>query len=151
MFNEELQERIKVISVQKDFEKFPTDVKLLFGALYFEYLNLINPFVPNAPFLFPVKTSENLKVFWRFQGVEKLCIGNKWVNYSLATILIYEAPTVRNTKKKFSIKDFLIWIWSHLLKKSLMENFIFLQWWKELFAGVVKINCKENFALSSKG
>ena len=63
MFNEELQERIKVISVQKDFEKFPTDVKLLFGALYFEYLNLINPFVPNAPFLFPVKTSENLKVF----------------------------------------------------------------------------------------
>ena len=128
MFNEELQERIKVISVQKDFEKFPTDVKLLFGALYFEYLNLINPFVPNAPFLFPVKTSENLKVFWRFQGVEKLCIGNKWVNYSLATILIYEAPTVRNTKKKFSIKDFLIWIWSHLLKKSLMENFIFLQW-----------------------
>ena len=35
---------------------------------------------------------------------------------------------------KFSIKDFfskcdqicsLLWIWSHLLKKSLMENFIF--------------------------
>ena len=33
-------------------------------------------------------------------------------------------------KMKFSIKDFFskcdkIWIWSHLLKKSLMENFIF--------------------------
>ena len=37
-------------------------------------------------------------------------------------------------KMKFSIKDFLskcdeirsfLWIWSHLLKKSLMENFIF--------------------------
>ena len=35
---------------------------------------------------------------------------------------------------KFSIKDFFheydqirIWIWSQLLKKSLMENFIFVQ------------------------
>ena len=41
------------------------------------------------------------------------------------------------TKRNFSIKDFFIkcnqirsflLIWSHLLKKSLMENFIFLQW-----------------------
>ena len=38
---------------------------------------------------------------------------------------------------KFSIKDFFskcdqnhgnLWIWSHLLKKSLMENFVFLQY-----------------------
>ena len=39
---------------------------------------------------------------------------------------------------KFSIKDLFsksdqillkLWIWSHLLKKSLMENFIFVQLW----------------------
>ena len=42
----------------------------------------VNPFVPNAPFLYPLKTSENVKVFWGFQGVEKGCIGNKWVKYS---------------------------------------------------------------------
>ena len=38
---------------------------------------------------------------------------------------------------KFSIKDFFskcdkicrkLWIWSHLLKKSLMENSFFVQW-----------------------
>ena len=34
----------------------------------------MNPFVPNAPFLYPVKTSENLTVFWYFQGVEKWCM-----------------------------------------------------------------------------
>ena len=34
---------------------------------------LFNPFVPNAPFLYPLKTSENLC----FQGVEKGCVGNK--------------------------------------------------------------------------
>ena len=28
----------------------------------------INPFVPNAPFIYPQKTSENLTVFWCFQG-----------------------------------------------------------------------------------
>ena len=49
----------------------------IFSVTYF-FLQT-NPFVPNAPFLYPLKTSENLKVFWCFQGVEKRCIGNKWV------------------------------------------------------------------------
>ena len=31
------------------------------------------------PFSAPLKTSENLTVFWRFQGAEKWCIGNEWV------------------------------------------------------------------------
>ena len=52
----------------------------------------INPFVPNAPFLYPVKTLENLTVFWCFQGVQEGCIGNEWVNF-LKVILI----TVRFT------------------------------------------------------
>ena len=40
----------------------------------------LNPFIPNALFLYPLKTSENLTVCWCFQGVEKGCIGNEWVN-----------------------------------------------------------------------
>ena len=44
------------------------------GILFF-----INPFVPNVPFLYPLKTSENLAVFRRFLGLGKGCIGNKWV------------------------------------------------------------------------
>ena len=39
----------------------------------------VNPFVPNVPFLHPLQTSENRKIFWCFQGVEKGCIGYKWV------------------------------------------------------------------------
>ena len=34
-----------------------------------------NPFVPNVPFLYPLKASENCKVFWCFQGVEKGALG----------------------------------------------------------------------------
>ena len=37
---------------------------------------LINPFVPNAPFLYPQKT-ENPKVFWCFQEIDKGYIGNQ--------------------------------------------------------------------------
>ena len=37
------------------------------------------PFVSNASFLYPLKISENLTVFLCFQGVEKGCIGNKWI------------------------------------------------------------------------
>ena len=36
-------------------------------------------FVRNALFLYPLKTLENLTVFWCFQGVEKECIGNELV------------------------------------------------------------------------
>ena len=39
----------------------------------------LNPFIPNASFLYPLKTAENRKYFWCFQGVQKECIGNEWV------------------------------------------------------------------------
>ena len=38
------------------------------------------PIFPNTLFLYHLKTSENLKVFWWFQGVEKRSIGNRWIN-----------------------------------------------------------------------
>ena len=39
----------------------------------------LHPFVPYAPFLYPLKTSENRKNFWCFLGLEKGCTGNEWV------------------------------------------------------------------------
>ena len=45
------------------------------------YVGLCNLFVPDTPFLYPLKTSENLKVFWYFQGVKKGCIGDEWVKF----------------------------------------------------------------------
>ena len=40
---------------------------------------IFNPFVLNAPFLYPQKTAENRKVFC-FQRIEKVWTGIKWVN-----------------------------------------------------------------------
>ena len=55
-------------------------------------------------------------------------------NWPWTKNLIWLVLTQHSTKKKFSIKGFFskcdqirrkLWIWSHLLKKSLMENFNF--------------------------
>ena len=43
-------------------------------------LSKVNRFVPNVLFLYPLKTSENPKVFLCFQEAEKGCIGNEYVN-----------------------------------------------------------------------
>ena len=43
----------------------------------------LNPFIPNSPSLYPLKTSQTCKVFLCFQSVGKGCIGNEWVNKSL--------------------------------------------------------------------
>ena len=41
---------------------------------------LVNPFHATRLFRYALKTSENLKVFWCFQGVSKWASGMKWVN-----------------------------------------------------------------------
>ena len=51
----------------------------IFLEILLKVLIYINPFVSNAPFLYPLKTSENRKVFWCFQRVKKVCVGNKWL------------------------------------------------------------------------
>ena len=43
---------------------------------------ILNPFQGTAPILEPLKTPENLLVFWCFQGVWNGNIGQKWVNKS---------------------------------------------------------------------
>ena len=40
-------------------------------------LQYFNPFAPNAPFLYHLKTSENRTLFWRFLGVEERYIRNE--------------------------------------------------------------------------
>ena len=54
--------------------------KLVKHLLWRFFAKIFNTFVPNAPFLYPMKTPENRKVFLHFQGVEKGCIGNKRVS-----------------------------------------------------------------------
>ena len=46
----------------------------------------VNPFVPNAPFLYLLCS----------QGVEKGCIGNKWVGEGISGISFIERKSVQN-------------------------------------------------------
>ena len=56
-------------------------------------MKIIYPFVPNVPVLYPLKTSENLIVFWYVQGVKKGCIWNKWVKFQTLISLILFSGT----------------------------------------------------------
>ena len=49
----------------------------------------LNPFAPNSCFHYPLKTSEKHKIFWCFQGVERLCIGNEWVTWNKYQLKVY--------------------------------------------------------------
>ena len=57
------------------------DCKKLITTLILKSLD--NLFVPFALFLYSLKTSENLTVFWSFPGVDKGCIRSKWINLNL--------------------------------------------------------------------
>ena len=57
----------------------------------------VNLFVPNAPFLHPLKTWESPTIFCYFEGVEKECIDNKWVNRT-------QSPEILRNKKTWRLK-----------------------------------------------
>ena len=87
----------------------------------FIYLGIaFNPFVPNAPFLYLTKTSENLTVFWCFQGAEKWCIGNKWVKneylWVFRSYFDYIASHVYIKKEKRS------WLLSWIVRLSVISK-----------------------------
>ena len=75
--------------VERTFDQFKTNI-------------LLNPFVPNAPFLYSLKTSENITVFRCFLGVEKERIDDKCVNMiklRICNMFILTGP--ESGKKKF--------------------------------------------------
>ena len=55
------------LRIQSECKKIRTRNNSVFGH-FSRSAYLINPFVFNAPFLYPLKTSENLKFLWCFQG-----------------------------------------------------------------------------------
>ena len=115
----------------------------------------VNPCVPNAPFLCPLKTSENRNCF---QGVEKGCNESEWVKrinskcnaryhkktyefisflknsvfmakYAVLQLIKYGNRTLLQTLECIVTlhkkSQSFLRIWSHWLEKSLIENFVF--------------------------
>ena len=81
----------------------------LWALFWPKVLIIYNPFVLNAPFPSPLKTSENRTVFWYFQRVEKGCIENKWVKI----FYIIEAVIRFNYQRQLNGTM----TWSKILKK----------------------------------
>ena len=102
-----------------EYQKYLAKGLLKFKRHLMLKLTEFNSFVPDAPFLYTLKTSENLNIFWRFQGVGKGCIGNKWVKYQLNLtincsdiIAILDIPNQLSSQKikgDFSLNTLLKW------------------------------------------
>ena len=57
----------------------------------------INPFVPNASFIYSLKTSQTRKVFWYFHWLKKGCIGSECVDIEFHV----HSQTVANTSNNY--------------------------------------------------
>ena len=99
---------------------------------------LFNPFVPNASFLYPLKTSENPTVFWCFQGLEKGYIGKEWVkeivywrlpHLSVHWLIMRVGFEIKGSKRKSSVNRFnlfkvlIVWSTSFFQECSLFIRF----------------------------
>ena len=86
------------------------------NAIYF-----LNSCVLSSLFLYPLKTSENRKVFQCFQGAEKRCIENEWV-YWLSQIIDFYSITY-----KVMIGDFNLTLDNKCIRKFMdLYNLIIL-------------------------
>ena len=88
------------------------------------FLAWINPFVPNAPFLYSLKTLENLKIFSCFQVIENGWIGKEqvkdflikpWWIFVIAYNCFMRSKITENAEKginenKFFFIDACVWI-----------------------------------------
>ena len=82
----------------------------------------LNAFGPNAPFLYPLKKSENLKVFLCFQGVEKECIGNEWVNRKRSTWNSLALAHIKFIYQERFTSHLVLWIFAKFSKTKLFEK-----------------------------
>ena len=78
------------------------------------------------PFSTPLKTSQNRKAFWYFQGVGKGCTGNEWVRVSSfwleiqGTLLFAYSLDIN-----FSVKVFKKVFWN---KTTIFADYRFTYW-----------------------
>ena len=79
-----------------------------------------------------LETYDSMYIEERRQVKWELSTSTQFLVFNFTFQIVFKDP--HSTKKKFTIKDFFskcdkicsfLWIWSHLPKKSLMENFIY--------------------------
>ena len=78
-----------LLSMERVLNKL-SDYKISKNITSYAFFLVFNSFVSNTLFLYPLKTSENRKVLLCFQGVEKGCIGNKWVKIAKSLQLSFK-------------------------------------------------------------
>ena len=79
-------------------------------TLYVRKVHSLTHSFPMHPFSTPWKHQKTVKVFWPFQGTEKGCTGNEWVNSIIST---FENLKNENITDEQSVWEYL----EHEIKK----------------------------------
>ena len=99
----------------------------IFGkTIFWRYLHgfiYLTHFFPMHPLSNPLKTPENLAFFWRFQRIEKGCIGNEWVNEG-KTFFCSMIYWLNNLFTNYGCLC-QIWIWKYMSHVTLVCSNIF--------------------------
>ena len=85
----------------------------------------INTVVPNVPFLYAMKISENRKVFWCFEGVEKGYIGNEWVKNYRGVIVdpgSYVFADIKEVAWLIYLKFMIFYVYSDIIFSIMVSN-----------------------------
>ena len=119
----------------------------------------IDLFFSSEPSVYPLKTLENLTVFWCFQGVDKGCIGNEWVKHKIALNPLSANPAKwPNTLKQFvgKLPTSCLSVFDHFVELALKglkvvtearrRNLNFNLYWS-LLSGLIQILKKERRCL----
>ena len=109
---------------------------------------MINPLQPAVAFLYPLKTSENLKVFWCFLGaIEKqhrAVMGWKWLTIFVKNFIIDASQGKSSHRrcyiKKVVLRNFAIFTGKHLcwslflIKLKASHAKVWFQWGLQLYS-----------------
>ena len=72
----------------------------MYHKLKSPHVQLLNPYSPNATFLYPLKTSENLRFSEVFRGYRNVTLGEYGLNsLSLVFHIVYDTLILREKSK----------------------------------------------------
>ena len=124
-------------------------------TIFYTMVTLVKPFITSTPFLYPLKASENLTVFWCFQGIEKGCIGNglghNWVQEWLKDgFQITMTPKYCPVFKKRQIDQAVLFLLQNLFNLNISLTTALTRF-MPLVSFCTPWNCKKTFFIFFQG
>ena len=99
------------------------EILVFYAVRSLNFCHFISPFQPSIALLYPLKTLENLSVFWCFQVVLQCNTGLKWVNQS-QQLIIFLFRKFTQVYGLLNTWSYICHIWRPKLRGQFSENLV---------------------------